>query len=224
MIGTQHTVTSDTAGLFDSGYVNPRQIRPGIPSSRRVSLPLRHPHLHDWHNRRHTVMRVLPCLPLLLALSFPVKEPRSRSRKRSTRRPFPRRISLSLTSITGPSTCMTRGEGGRSFVSVSPLQRLCPFVAMKLMEASRLLGRDTTRVVLVLVTTDPGRDTPPVLAAYSNVLGMLDSWHFVTGPLPSMRRVWKDYFISVETAPGFPARIPQARQPPLPRTPKRQPP
>ena len=55
-------------------------------------------------------------------------------------------------------------------------------------------------VVIVPVTTDPQRDTPQVLAEYSKTLGMLDSWHFVTGSLSSMRKVWKDYFIGVEAA------------------------
>ena len=97
----------------------------------------------------------------------------------------------------------------------------CPFVAMKLMEASRLLGRDTTRVVLVLVTTDPWRDTPPVPAVYSNVLGMLDSWHFVSSPHGQQLA---GLIQQRGYGTGKPARIPQARQPPLPRTPKRQPP
>ena len=39
-----------------------------------------------------------------------------------------------------------------------------------------------------------------MLAEYSKTLGMLDSWHFVTGSLPSVRKVWKDYFIGVEGA------------------------
>jgi cytochrome oxidase Cu insertion factor (SCO1/SenC/PrrC family) len=33
---------------------------------------------------------------------------------------------------------------------------------------------------------------------------MLHSWHFVTGSLASMRKVWKDYFIIVETGSGKP--------------------
>ena len=74
----------------------------------------------------------------------------------------------------------------------------CPFVALKLKAAQSLLGPDAEKAVILLVTTDPLRDTPKVLAEYSRAMGMEKSWHFVTGPLSAMRRVWKDYFIGVE--------------------------
>ncbi len=74
----------------------------------------------------------------------------------------------------------------------------CPFVALKLKEAGKLLAPEAGRFVLVAVTTDPERDTPGVCAEYSREIGMFDSWHFVTGPLAVMRRVWKSYYIGVE--------------------------
>ncbi|MGA2761926.1 MAG: SCO family protein [Spirochaetia bacterium] len=74
----------------------------------------------------------------------------------------------------------------------------CPFIALKLKEAAKLLGADDGRFVMVAVTTDPQRDTPRVNAQYSRAMGMFDSWHFVTGPIGEMRRVWKDYYIGVE--------------------------
>jgi cytochrome oxidase Cu insertion factor (SCO1/SenC/PrrC family) len=81
----------------------------------------------------------------------------------------------------------------------------CPFLALKLREMVRLLGRQAADVVVVPVTTDPRRDTPQVLAEYSRALGMYDSWHFVTGPVSSMTTVWKDYFIGVEKPLAMPA-------------------
>jgi protein SCO1/2 len=74
----------------------------------------------------------------------------------------------------------------------------CPFVALKLKEAVKLVGADAGKMVVVAVTTDPQRDTPEVLAQYSEAIGMGDSWHFVTGSLPAVQRVWKDYYIGVE--------------------------
>lgn len=74
----------------------------------------------------------------------------------------------------------------------------CPFVALKLKEARELLGPAADGTVFVAVTTDPLRDTPKVIAAYSAAMGMEKGWSFVTGPLPTMRKVWKDYFIHVE--------------------------
>jgi len=74
----------------------------------------------------------------------------------------------------------------------------CPFVALKLKEASKLLGAEADKAVFVAVSTDPERDTPRVCAEYSKVIGMFDSWHFVTGPLSALEKVWKNYYISVE--------------------------
>ena len=86
----------------------------------------------------------------------------------------------------------------------------CPFVALKLKEARLLLGADADKADFIAVTTDPLRDTPKVIAEYSRALGMLDSWHFVTGPLPVMRKVWKEYFIGVEMVKEGPAQAPGA--------------
>jgi cytochrome oxidase Cu insertion factor (SCO1/SenC/PrrC family) len=81
----------------------------------------------------------------------------------------------------------------------------CPFLALKLRETVQTLGGQAAGLVVVPVTTDPLRDTPRVLAEYSRALGMYDSWHFVTGPVSSMTRVWKDYFIGVEKSLAMPA-------------------
>ena len=86
----------------------------------------------------------------------------------------------------------------------------CPFVALKLKEARLLLGANADKAEFVAVTTDPLRDTQKVIADYSNTIGMFDSWHFVTGPLHVMRKVWKDYFIGVEMVKEGPARAPAA--------------
>ncbi len=74
----------------------------------------------------------------------------------------------------------------------------CPFVALKLKEARALLGPAADEAVFVAVTTDPSRDTPKVIDAYSRAIGMEKGWRFVTGTLSAMRKVWKDYFIGVE--------------------------
>ena len=91
----------------------------------------------------------------------------------------------------------------------------CPFVALKLKAAGKLLGSEADKFVLVAVTTDPERDTPRVCAAYSKAIGMSDSWHFVTGPLAEIRSVWKNYYIGVEKEeekPGSAAAKPPSAQ------------
>ncbi|HVP18861.1 MAG TPA: SCO family protein [Spirochaetia bacterium] len=84
----------------------------------------------------------------------------------------------------------------------------CPFVALKLKEAGKLVGADEGRLVLVAVSTDPERDTPQVCAEYSKAIGMFDSWHFVTGRRAAVKKVWKDYFIGVEKEEEKPAAAP----------------
>jgi cytochrome oxidase Cu insertion factor (SCO1/SenC/PrrC family) len=81
----------------------------------------------------------------------------------------------------------------------------CPFVALKLKESVKLLGEDAAGLVVVPVTTDPQRDTLHVLGEYSKALGMYDTWRFVTGSLPTMRKVWKDYYIGVERETDLPS-------------------
>jgi cytochrome oxidase Cu insertion factor (SCO1/SenC/PrrC family) len=74
----------------------------------------------------------------------------------------------------------------------------CPFMAVKARDARTLLGKDADKVDFVAVTTDPKRDTVPVIAAYSKALGLSDGWHFVTGSTESVRSVWFDYGVGAE--------------------------
>lgn len=74
---------------------------------------------------------------------------------------------------------------------------LCPFVTMKLKSARDQLGSDADNAVFVAVTTDPERDVQPVIAAYSRAAGLFDGWHFLTGPLAAVKRVWFDYGVGV---------------------------
>ncbi len=96
----------------------------------------------------------------------------------------------------------------------------CPFVALKLKAAGKLLGSEAGKFVLVAVTTDPERDTPRVCAAYSKAIGMSDSWHFVTGPLAEVRSVWKSYYIGVEKEEEKPVQRPPNH--PAPRRKRRR--
>jgi protein SCO1/2 len=49
------------------------------------------------------------------------------------------------------------------------------------------LGRN---LILLTITFDPVRDTPQVMAKYAHIWNAdLKAWHFLTGPLPEVRRV-----------------------------------
>ena len=75
---------------------------------------------------------------------------------------------------------------------------ICPYEAVKVKLSHDLLGPDAKNVVFVAVTTDPKRDTPAVMNAYSKALGMSDGWHFVGGPAAAVQAVWASYGIGVE--------------------------
>jgi protein SCO1/2 len=74
---------------------------------------------------------------------------------------------------------------------------VCPFSAIKLRLTLEQLGASAKNVELVVVDTDPERDTVPVLAAYSRELGLFDKWHMVTGPLADMQNLYKSLKITV---------------------------
>jgi cytochrome oxidase Cu insertion factor (SCO1/SenC/PrrC family) len=74
---------------------------------------------------------------------------------------------------------------------------LCPFIALKLKDAWQLLAADAKDVEIVLVTTDPRRDTQSVTSAYSKALGMNDVWRYLSGPSDAVHKVWADYGIGV---------------------------
>jgi len=74
---------------------------------------------------------------------------------------------------------------------------LCPYVTIKLKAARSLLGPDADKVVFVAITTDPQRDTPAVIARYSKEAGLYDSWHFLTGSIEALQKVWASYGVGV---------------------------
>ena len=75
---------------------------------------------------------------------------------------------------------------------------LCPFITLKVKGARELLGKDADKAVFVAVTTDPERDTPDVIAAYSRAAGLYDGWSFVTGPYSAVKEVWFNYGVGVD--------------------------
>jgi len=80
---------------------------------------------------------------------------------------------------------------------------ICPLVSREFIDANRDLGPDARNVVFIAVNVNPYHRRIADMAAYSSEqqLDSIPSWHFVTGPLPSLRAVWNGYQIQVE-APG----------------------
>ncbi|MBI2887213.1 MAG: SCO family protein [Chloroflexi bacterium] len=74
----------------------------------------------------------------------------------------------------------------------------CPLLVARFQAVQRALGQRLGEdLELVLVTVDPERDTPERLRHYLEAVDG-QRWHFLTGPEPTLERVWKEYRVRVE--------------------------
>jgi cytochrome oxidase Cu insertion factor (SCO1/SenC/PrrC family) len=75
----------------------------------------------------------------------------------------------------------------------------CPVLAAELRHAAGDLGKLRSRVVFLTVNTDPleRATSPPPPAVTATGLASLPNWHFLTGPLPVLDRVWRDFGVSI---------------------------
>ena len=68
----------------------------------------------------------------------------------------------------------------------------CPLIAQELRTADQLLGARAKSVELVAVAANPLYYTAPYLPAFNrqeNLAGTAN-WTYLTGPLPTLRKVW----------------------------------
>jgi protein SCO1 len=76
---------------------------------------------------------------------------------------------------------------------------ICPFVSREFLDARRDLGAASRNVVFVAVDVNPYHAAVADVASFTRRMGLgsIPTWHFVTGSLPALRKVWKDYLIYV---------------------------
>jgi len=78
---------------------------------------------------------------------------------------------------------------------------VCPLTTAVLTRVQRSLiarGWWARDVVFLTVTTDPARDSVPVLATYARrYRADARGWHFLTGDAPSLRRIYRAYGVMV---------------------------
>jgi len=77
---------------------------------------------------------------------------------------------------------------------------ICPLVSEEFIDAYHDLGPAAARAVFVAVNVNPYYRSVGDMAAYSgeHQLTTIPSWHFLTGPLASLRAVWNAYQVQVE--------------------------
>jgi cytochrome oxidase Cu insertion factor (SCO1/SenC/PrrC family) len=79
---------------------------------------------------------------------------------------------------------------------------ICPLTTTALLHAKELLGHAGSRVALVGVGANPEATGVRWVRAYSRAHGMMRKWRFLTGSLPELKRVWREYGIEAAVVKG----------------------
>jgi cytochrome oxidase Cu insertion factor (SCO1/SenC/PrrC family) len=99
---------------------------------------------------------------------------------------------ISLSSLHGKSVVLTFMD--------SHCTDICPLVSREFIDAWHDLGAARKNVVIIAVNVNQYHGRVADMTAYTRRmrLGSIPTWHFVTGPISTLRKVWKDYQIYVD--------------------------
>jgi cytochrome oxidase Cu insertion factor (SCO1/SenC/PrrC family) len=80
----------------------------------------------------------------------------------------------------------------------------CPLIAQEFRAAGQLLGAASGKVELVAIVTNPVYHQVAYTQAFDRqeFLNQVPNWLYLTGSVPQLRQVWKDYGISAEILPA----------------------
>jgi cytochrome oxidase Cu insertion factor (SCO1/SenC/PrrC family) len=79
---------------------------------------------------------------------------------------------------------------------------ICPLTTTALLHAKELLGPAASRVQLLGVGANPEATQVKWVRDYSRAHRMTSKWRFLTGTLPQLRRVWREYYIDAAVMNG----------------------
>ena len=79
---------------------------------------------------------------------------------------------------------------------------VCPLTTTAMLDAKAMLGKAGSQVELLGVDANPAAISLEDVWSYSELHGMLHSWRFLTGSLPQLKQVWKDYGIEAAIEAG----------------------
>ena len=80
---------------------------------------------------------------------------------------------------------------------------ICPLTTTAMRDAQRMLGPAGAQVQLLGMDANPKATSIADVLSYSQLHGMLGRWHFLTGSLPQLRRVWGDYHVQADIERGL---------------------
>ena len=80
----------------------------------------------------------------------------------------------------------------------------CPLIAQELRVADQMLGAKAAHVEIVAIAANPLYYTTGYLRAFDRQERLTDvpNWHYLTGSLSQLRKVWASYGIAVQVLPG----------------------
>jgi cytochrome oxidase Cu insertion factor (SCO1/SenC/PrrC family)/thiol-disulfide isomerase/thioredoxin len=79
---------------------------------------------------------------------------------------------------------------------------VCPLTTTAMVEAKARLGAAGSHVQLLGIDANPDAIATRNVRSYSELHGMVHEWHFLTGSLPALKRVWRAYNIDVQIEAG----------------------
>ncbi len=75
---------------------------------------------------------------------------------------------------------------------------VCPLTTTAMLDAKAMLGSAGKQVQLLGVDANPKATSIDDVLSYSEVHGMVHAWDFLTGSLPQLKKVWKEYSVGAE--------------------------
>ncbi|HTX32662.1 MAG TPA: redoxin domain-containing protein [Solirubrobacteraceae bacterium] len=108
--------------------------------------------------------------------------------------------SVSLSSFRGKVVLLAFND--------SECTTICPLTTTAMLEAKAMLGRAGANVQLLGIDANPKATSLEDVYSYSQLHGMLGAWHFLTGSLPALTRVWNSYGVQAAIEGGEIAHTP----------------
>jgi cytochrome oxidase Cu insertion factor (SCO1/SenC/PrrC family) len=79
---------------------------------------------------------------------------------------------------------------------------ICPLTTQSMALALHMLGPAAARVELIAIDANPLHTSVADVATYLRQHGLSEHWRFLTGSLPALKKVWRDYGIAVAIQKG----------------------
>jgi cytochrome oxidase Cu insertion factor (SCO1/SenC/PrrC family)/thiol-disulfide isomerase/thioredoxin len=108
--------------------------------------------------------------------------------------------SISLSSFRGKVVLLAFND--------SECTTICPLTTTAMLDAKAMLGRAGRDVQLLGVDANPKATSLEDVYTYSQLHGMLGAWHFLTGTLPALQRIWGAYRVQAAIEAGEIAHTP----------------